>query len=234
MRPADVLRLGYGACLVARPQAVARGLAGADLDHRARLVARVLGLRHVAQAVIALRSDRPGTRQVGRWVDGAHALTMLVLAAWAPGRERVALTDATVAALFGADLHAAPAPPRPGPRRPTSTLPTPDLLDLPAAPHPFGLSVPADTDLAGDTTTRRRRNAELQRAIHQAYLAAKGADLSHVRSALTAALHEQGLTPPSPQWLDAAAAEIASGYIYVVTSTAMRDVGLELPPHHPV
>lgn len=232
MRAADLVRLGYGACLVVRPQAVARRLAGVELDQRARLVARVLGLRHVAQAVVAVRGARPGAREVGRRVDGVHALTMLVLAAWAPGRQRVALADATVAALFGADLHAAPA--RPRPRRATSTLPTPDLLDLPAAPHPFGLSVPADTDLAGDTTTRRRHNAELQRAIHQAYLAAKGADISHVRSALTAALHEQGLTPPSPQWLEAAGAEIASGYIYVVTSTAMRDVGLELPPHHPL
>lgn len=231
MRVADLARLGYGAALVVRPQAVARRLAGVELDRRAGLVARALGLRHVAQAVVAVRSDGPDTRRVGRRLDGAHALSMLVLAAWAPGRQRVALVDATVAALLGSDLHAAP--PR-RPRRATAPLPTRDLLDLPDASHAFELSVPVDTNPAGDTVSRRRHNAELQRAIHQAYLAARGADIANVRSALTAALHEQGLTPPSPQWLDAAAAEIASGYIYVVTSTAMRDVGLELPPHHPV
>ena len=233
VRGVDVARLAYGACLVARPQALARALGVVELGQRASLVARGLGLRHVFHAVVLLRNGNPRVRLLGHRVDGLHALAMLIVAAWEPSRQRVALTDALVTAALGADLHAA-RPGRPQPRLEMSPVGTSDLLDVPPAPHPFGLSEPANTDPAGDPSTRRRRNARLQRAIHEAYLAAKGADVSHVRNVLTAALAEQGLTAPSPQWLHAAASEIASGYIYVVTDTAMHDAGLELPPHHPV
>jgi hypothetical protein len=229
MRPSDVVRLSYGVALVLAPRRVAAVL-GLTLDAPATATARVLGLRHVAQAVV-LATDRGGQlRPVARWVDRLHAGSMLLLAAWAPGRERVALTDATIAAAFA--TYANPASRavdgpsgHPSPEHP-------DLLDVPAPAHPFGVSVPDDNPDAA-ALQRRRRDAQLQQAVYDAYLRARGRELTEARDALTQAIATAQLGPQTDAWLTAAAVDIAAGNIYVVNGPAMHDVGLEVPPHGP-
>jgi hypothetical protein len=231
MRPVDAARLAYGAALLLAPRRTARALAGSRLDGRGVVAARLLGLRHVAQGVLLARDDRAEVRRLGSTVDRVHAGGMLVVAAWCPGHERVALTDAVVAALLGAvpdertrgrGVHGSP---------PVATT---DELDLPAPPHPFGVSVPADDGPGGDPVARRRRNARLQRAVYEAYLAAGGGEVTRVRQALLDSIRDAGLAAPTRPWLDAATAEVASGHIYVVSGPAMQDAGIELPPHRPV
>jgi hypothetical protein len=229
MRPSDAVRLTYGLVLILAPRRVASTL-GASLDGRATATARVLGVRHVAQAAV-LSSDRGvQLRPVAQWVDRLHAGSMLLLAAWAPGRERVALTDATIAASFAA--FANPASREAAIRRQQSTVPRSDLLELPAPAHPFGVSVPDDNPDA-QALVRRRRDAQLQQAVYEAYLQTRGGELDDVRNALTRAIDAAGLGSPTSAWLTAAAVDIAAGNIYVVNGPAMHDVGLQLPPHGP-
>ncbi|QGN58506.1 hypothetical protein [Nostocoides sp. HKS02] len=102
MRVGDAARLGYGLALLADPQGVARALTGTGLDHGEQVAARVLGVRHVAQAVVLAVDDRALARRAGRVVDLMHAASMLALAAWSPRRRRIALTDATIASMLAA------------------------------------------------------------------------------------------------------------------------------------
>jgi hypothetical protein len=106
MRASDALRLAYGLALLADPQRVARGLTGRGLDREEQVTARVLGARHVTQAVVLVLDDRALTRNAGGVVDLMHAASMLLLAAWSPGRRRLALTDATIASLFAGTARA--------------------------------------------------------------------------------------------------------------------------------
>ena len=81
---------------------------GAARDRRAILVARMLGARHLAEAVlVGFRADR---RLVlaGALVDGIHGLTAVGFGAADRSRRRVALANAGVAAGFclGGLLHA--------------------------------------------------------------------------------------------------------------------------------
>ena len=230
MRPSDAVRLTYGIALVLAPRRVASTV-GASLDGRATATARVLGLRHVAQAVVLSTDRGEHLRSVAGWVDRLHAGSMLLLAAWAPGRQRVALTDATIAATFAAfanpDTREADIP-----SQQSVSAPREDLLDLPAPPHPFGVSVPEDNPDV-QALVRRRRDAQLQQAVYEAYLQTRGGELDDVRNALTRAIDAAGLGTPTSAWLTAAAVDIAAGNIYVVNGPAMHDVGLQLPAHGP-
>ncbi|HET6698268.1 MAG TPA: hypothetical protein VFG88_04210 [Nocardioidaceae bacterium] len=101
-------RLALGAVELLAARRVAR-LAGAG-DHRAGVAttARVLGARHVAQALATERLTRTGrltsaqAHGVGAAVDGLHALSMLGLAAVASGVRRPALCSAAVAGTLAA------------------------------------------------------------------------------------------------------------------------------------
>ncbi|WP_460932113.1 hypothetical protein [Phycicoccus ginsengisoli] len=232
VRAADAARLAYGAVLLLAPRAATRVVPGSRADGRAELATRLLGLGQVVQAVVLARDDGAQVRRLGRSVDLVHAGGMLVLAAWAPGWGRVALADAAVTALLGTTSDAAPRRARPGRSRPVA--PTDDVLDLPAPPHPLGVSLPADDGLDGDPVTRRQRNARLQQAVYDTYLEAGGGEVDHVRRVLVDQVRAAGLEAPPAAWLDAAAFEVAAGNVYVVSGPAMRDVGLELPPHRPL
>jgi hypothetical protein len=96
------LRIGWGAALVAAPQPLLRLLARADApaDRVAVAVLRVLGLRHVGQAVVEVLGPQPVVRYLGAAVDGLHALTALGLAVLDPRWRRGALTDTAIAASF--------------------------------------------------------------------------------------------------------------------------------------
>jgi hypothetical protein len=65
-------------------------------------VARVLGTRHLAQAVLTLWRPRPAVLAAGAGIDGCHAASMLALAAASPRMRRAGLTDAMAATAFTA------------------------------------------------------------------------------------------------------------------------------------
>ena len=98
------LRIGWGAALIAAPRPLLRGLARVDdpADRVAVAVLRVLGARHVAQAVVEALWPQPVVRYLGTAVDGLHALTAVGLAVLNPRWRRGALTDTAIAASFAA------------------------------------------------------------------------------------------------------------------------------------
>lgn len=97
--PRTAARLGWGTLLLGAPSLTLR-LLGGEPTPAARKVARVLGIRHVLQAL--------GTRRAGgdhRYllaaVDGAHAASAVAFSVFDRRWRRAALTDAAVAACFG-------------------------------------------------------------------------------------------------------------------------------------
>ena len=92
-----MVRGAWGAVLLADPGLPLR--LGGGLDSRGvREAARILGARHLAEALILHRDPR-----LQRWVravDGTHALSMLVLAAASPRLRRDALLSAASASAL--------------------------------------------------------------------------------------------------------------------------------------
>ncbi len=105
--PTALARLLFGGWLVVFPRSILAAL-GAASDRRAILLARILGARHLAEAVlVGFRSDRR-LALAGALVDGTHAITAAGFGALDRTRRRAALTNAVVAAGFcvGGLLHA--------------------------------------------------------------------------------------------------------------------------------
>jgi hypothetical protein len=102
-------RAGYGVALIGVPGLLI-GLTGERPGPRACGVARVLGVRHLAQAGITAASQLsdPGGSVVlggGAAVDLLHATSMIALGAMDPHARRAALSDAaveTTLAMIGA------------------------------------------------------------------------------------------------------------------------------------
>jgi hypothetical protein len=99
VRTAALVRGGWGVALLAAPAVImaALGHPGAGAG---RPVARLLGARQLAQAVVTAAVPSPGVVTGGAVVDALHGLTGAGLAVVAPGWRRVALTDAAVAAVL--------------------------------------------------------------------------------------------------------------------------------------
>jgi len=95
-----LVRAGYGVLLVCAPEPVVRRYAGRRADRRARVVARILGARHLTQAVLTLGSPGPTVLALGVEADLAHAASMLGLASVDRARRRAALIDAVGAGSF--------------------------------------------------------------------------------------------------------------------------------------
>lgn len=83
-----------------------------EVDTKSVVVARVLGLRHLAQAALSGVDPSPEVLAMGVWVDCAHAASAVGLAVVDHSRVRGGLTDALVAAAWAGfgyrDLTAAP------------------------------------------------------------------------------------------------------------------------------
>jgi hypothetical protein len=97
-------RILYGVLLVLFPRVVVRAAAGdrADATPGLSAVARMLGARHVLQALLVERAATPVAVLAGSGVDVIHAASMLVAAHLDQRRARVARVDAMVAAGFAA------------------------------------------------------------------------------------------------------------------------------------
>ncbi len=92
-----MLRAGYGAALLCAPGPLIRRVTGTRADRRSRVTARVLGGRHLVQAVSTARFSGPDALRIGASVDASHAASMLALAVGDRSRRRAALVDGTVA-----------------------------------------------------------------------------------------------------------------------------------------
>ncbi|MGH9103803.1 MAG: hypothetical protein ACRDYD_12605 [Acidimicrobiales bacterium] len=99
-RELAVIRAGWGVLLLAAPGAVLR--AGGMGAHASpwRSVVRVLGARHLAQALTEPGAGRTSLR-LGAAVDALHLLSDLALALADRRRRRPALSDAAVTAALG-------------------------------------------------------------------------------------------------------------------------------------
>jgi len=96
------VRAAYGMLLLLAPDRIVHLYTGHSADRPARAVARILGARHVAQALLTLGSRDPVVLAVGAEVDLAHAATSLGLATVDARRRRGGIVDAAAAALFAA------------------------------------------------------------------------------------------------------------------------------------
>ncbi|WP_369046051.1 hypothetical protein [Sinomonas sp. P10A9] len=101
MSPLELVRAAYGATELLAPGAVERLLLGSVPDARARTVVRILGARHLAQALVTARAGA-GMHRLGGAVDAVHALTMAAVAALDPKRRRAAAVNAALALVFAA------------------------------------------------------------------------------------------------------------------------------------
>ena len=96
------VRAGLGTVYLFAPEWIPR-LVGVRLDRRARVVVRILGVRHLIQAGVV--STVPLSRwplALGSGVDALHASSMAVLAAVDRRRRRAAAADAAVAVTLAA------------------------------------------------------------------------------------------------------------------------------------
>ena len=100
----EIVRSLWGAVLLAAPREVLSRLHGVDVDRKAVVVTRILGARHLVQAMFSGIRPSPEVIAAGVWVDAVHSITAVGLAVVSPHRARGGITDAIVAAawaLFG-------------------------------------------------------------------------------------------------------------------------------------
>src|SRR5689334_19623272 len=75
-----ILRFGFGLALLAAPDRILLACGGED-DERARVVARILGVRHLIEAGVLVRYETAPVAYGGAAVDGIHAATALAFGA---------------------------------------------------------------------------------------------------------------------------------------------------------
>jgi hypothetical protein len=113
-RKIEVLRGAWGLVLLLDPRRVMHTL-GVRIDTKSMVIGRILGARHLTQAVLSGVQPSPEVLAMGAWVDVVHALTAVGLSGADPARRRAGLLDATVAAAWSAagyrDLNGAPPAP---------------------------------------------------------------------------------------------------------------------------
>jgi hypothetical protein len=90
-------RAGYGAALVCAPGPMIGVVTGQPPSRRARQVARVLGVRHLAQAAITALNPGAEVVALGVVVDLLHAASMFAFAAIVPDLRDAELADALAA-----------------------------------------------------------------------------------------------------------------------------------------
>lgn len=98
-------RATWGLLLLAVPGRLIGMIPGAGSAGGTLAVARVLGVRHLAQASAAAAGSQLAGRAWG--VDAVHAASMLALASAAPAHRRLAAADAVIAAAFALAARAA-------------------------------------------------------------------------------------------------------------------------------
>ncbi len=110
-------RVAYGAALVLAPDTVVGIAASTPPGDTVRVVARVLGVRHLVQALLTADRPAPAALTLGALVDLLHLASMLGLAVVDPRHRRYALLDAGAAAGWAATGAAAARAGAPGEAR---------------------------------------------------------------------------------------------------------------------
>ena len=100
LRSIELVRAGWGAVLVTAPTRVLNRIHGVQVDDKAIAVTRILGARHVVQALLSGIDPGPEVLAAGVWVDAVHSLTAFGLAVVDRRRVRAGVTDGLVAALW--------------------------------------------------------------------------------------------------------------------------------------
>ena len=101
-RSIEVLRGAWGVALLAAPDRILGAVHGLRIDTRSRIIARILGFRHLTQAALSGYRPSPEVLAMGVWVDTVHALTAVGLAAVDHRRIRAGLVDTAIAATWAA------------------------------------------------------------------------------------------------------------------------------------
>ncbi len=96
----NTVRAGYGLVQLVHPTWIDRPLLGHPVDARAAGVARVLGARHLGQALATGRSPSRPVLALGAEVDLLHAASMIALGVMDRARRRAAFVDALLAGSF--------------------------------------------------------------------------------------------------------------------------------------
>ncbi|TAM65010.1 hypothetical protein [Mycobacterium sp.] len=100
IRAIELIRAGWGGVLLAAPAEVLGHIHGIRVDRRAIVVTRILGARHLVQALLSGVDPGPEVLAAGVWVDTVHSVTALGLAVVDRRRARGGVTDALVAASW--------------------------------------------------------------------------------------------------------------------------------------
>ncbi len=97
MRYAVVPRAAYGALLLLVPGMMMRMVSGEPVARVPSAVARILGLRHLVQALLLERNKTRNRLLAGTAIDAAHALSMVGFAVVHEDYRRPAALDAVLA-----------------------------------------------------------------------------------------------------------------------------------------
>lgn len=97
MRYSALARATWGLSLLLAPGVVIRAISREPTDRASRVTGRILGFRHLVQALTVERAGTRGWLLVGAAVDATHALSMAGLAALDRDHRRPAAIDATLA-----------------------------------------------------------------------------------------------------------------------------------------
>jgi hypothetical protein len=100
LRLIDRVRLLWGFALLLAPGALLGEWPDARVDRRARVFARLLGTRQLAQALVLSKRGGPGWIAAGAAVDTTHAATMVALAVVDRRRRALASANALTATTF--------------------------------------------------------------------------------------------------------------------------------------
>jgi hypothetical protein len=98
---APLLRAAVGGALLAFPGRITRALIP-EADESDRVIARLLGARHLVQAVVTAARPTTPVLTAGAATDALHGATALGYAALRPDHRRAALLSALVAVSFAA------------------------------------------------------------------------------------------------------------------------------------
>ncbi len=96
------LRVAVGAVLLLAPGMLLGDLPRRRIDRSTRVFARVLGVRHLGEALILTQHRTRRWMLAGAVVDATHAVTMAALGWLRPDRRALALTNAALASMFAA------------------------------------------------------------------------------------------------------------------------------------
>jgi hypothetical protein len=108
---ADLSRAVWGVALLGAPRPLLRALRTRP-DSSAVFTARVLGARHLLQALATTARPTQTVRRIGAAVDATHALTAIAVAAFDGRRRLPALIETGLAAAWIATAVTAPHPAR--------------------------------------------------------------------------------------------------------------------------